>query len=401
MLAWAASSCRQTGPETDQAAARNEAADCNRPFIRSGKAEPYNPPQQEDTRQSWSSMGRPQKRVDRRRGISGRFLLLCPSSSLESNEPALKERDLVTETRRIGATFRSRRQFPPIGITSRPVRSGASQEGYAMLIAVFLLALLTLSLSIAVPNIARQIQREREVESMHRGKQYTRAIQLYYRKFHKYPASVDALEGTDGIRFLRKRYVDPITGKSDWRPILYGQNKLPTVIGFFGQTLAGPISPTGSGDSGLMSAGASGTDQSAAASAGGNSATIGTLSGSNPPADQSFVGAMIGVTIPSEKRSILIYKGQQQYDKWELVYDPASERFSLAVGGSTGAGASPATGVIPAPAGPNGSVPGGPWGPNGNLPSSPQPPSGGTPIAPWGPNGNLPSPPGSNNQLGP
>ena len=60
---------------------------------------------------------------------------------------------------------------------------------------------------------------------MHRGKQYRRAIQLYYRKFHAYPPNVDALVKTNEIRFLRKKYIDPMTGKDDWKPILYGQNK--------------------------------------------------------------------------------------------------------------------------------------------------------------------------------
>ena len=79
--------------------------------------------------------------------------------------------------------------------------------------------------------------------------QYRRAIQLYYRKFHAYPPNVDALVKTNNIRFLRKKYIDPITGKDDWKPIMFGQNKAPTAMGFFGQPLAGTtiagIGPSG------------------------------------------------------------------------------------------------------------------------------------------------------------
>lgn len=140
---------------------------------------------------------------------------------------------------------------------SAPIRERKpSEDGYMLLVAIFLLALLVLSLSAAAPRIAKSIQRDREVETMHRGKQYARAIQLYYRKFHAYPPSVDALVNTDNIRFLRKKYIDPMTGKADWKPIMFGQNKTPLAMGFFGQPLGGlagqPIAGTGPSGTGGM-----------------------------------------------------------------------------------------------------------------------------------------------------
>ena len=89
-----------------------------------------------------------------------------------------------------------------------------SEEGYVLLIAIFFLALLVLSLAVAAPQVAKSIQRDRDLETYHRGMQYRRAIQLYYRKFHAYPPNVDALVKTNNIRFLRKKYIDPITGQS-------------------------------------------------------------------------------------------------------------------------------------------------------------------------------------------
>ena len=118
----------------------------------------------------------------------------------------------------------------------------ASEQGYVMLLAIFLMALLVITLAIAAPKIARSIQRDRDLETWHRGMQYRRAMQLYYRKFHAYPPNVEALVNTNEIRFLRKRYKDPITGQDDWKPVLFGQNKTPTAMGFFGQPLAGNAS---------------------------------------------------------------------------------------------------------------------------------------------------------------
>ncbi len=90
--------------------------------------------------------------------------------------------------------------------------------------AIFVMALLVLTLSIAVPQVTKELRRDREVETMERGKQYARAIRLYYRKFGSYPPSTDALVKTNNIRFLRKKYADPLTGKDDWKTIAFGQN---------------------------------------------------------------------------------------------------------------------------------------------------------------------------------
>src|SRR5664279_3808562 len=124
-------------------------------------------------------------------------------------------------------TFPTRRKHKP------------SEEGFMLLAVICLLALMMIALSVAIPRIAADIQRDREIETMHRGKQYTRAIQLYYRKFRRYPPNVDALVKTNEIRFLRKKYLDPTTGKEEWKPIMLGQNKAPTAMGFFGQPIAG------------------------------------------------------------------------------------------------------------------------------------------------------------------
>jgi type II secretory pathway pseudopilin PulG len=262
----------------------------------------------------------------------------------------------------------------------------ASEQGYILLIAIFLTALLVISLAVAAPNIARSIQRDRDLETFHRGMQYRRAIQLYYRKFHAYPPNVEALLNTNEIHFLRKKYKDPMTGQDDWKPIMFGQNKTPTAMGFFGQPLAGNastlagIGPGGTGGSpgatntnggisgsGFGSGSSSGSifgpsgDSSGPSSSTGGSGSTDTSGGSttsstgttggNSSGDTSSTGSstaptfggagIIGFEPSSSKQSILVYKKKNHYNEWEFTYDPLSDAKAIG-GGSTGLGGQPA-----------------------------------------------------------
>jgi type II secretory pathway pseudopilin PulG len=258
-----------------------------------------------------------------------------------------------------------------------------------ILFAIFLLALLVIALAIAAPQVAKSIQRDKDLETYNRGLQYRRAIKLYYKKFNAYPPSVDALVQTNNIRFLRKKYIDPITGKDDWKPILFGQNKVPTALGFFGQPLAGgattvagigpgggngggggggilpggisdilgggpgastsssTTSPTDNSGSSSGNAGSPGTDTSGNSSTGGPGSAAGSGTGSDQSGQsgqtglngQTFGGAgIIGFKSPSEKQSILIYKKKDHYNEWEFTYDPISDVKAMTGGGAPGIG---------------------------------------------------------------
>lgn len=103
------------------------------------------------------------------------------------------------------------------------IRRARKQEGgYALLVVLFLGALIAISLALSLPRAAFEAQRAREDDLIYRGSQYSRAVQLYFRKFRRYPASMDDLEKTNNIRFLRRKYIDPITQKDEWRIIHIG-----------------------------------------------------------------------------------------------------------------------------------------------------------------------------------
>ena len=295
-----------------------------------------------------------------------------------------------------------------IKIRRRPRRHcDGAEDGYVLVAVIFMMALLVLSLSVAVPRVKEDIQRDHELEAIHRGKQYVRAIQLYYRKFHRYPPDANALENSDGIRFLRKRYTDPITGKDDWQPIPFGQNKVPIAMGLFGVPLPGSsgvgtgasgTANTGSGSSGFGSGSSFGNSSSNTGF--GNSSNTGfgssgNASSSNSPSGQGFGGlGIMGFTIPIQKQSILIYKSQDHYDAWEFCYSPSTDIGGGMVGGAAanGAGNSGNSGSSGGLGGNSSGSTNNGWSPNGNLPSPGAPGSGAPTSNPWSPNGNLPSP---------
>jgi hypothetical protein len=96
------------------------------------------------------------------------------------------------------------------------------QRGFALLLVFVMAAAIAITLYMELPRVAFEAQRNKEALLIERGEQYQRAIQLYFRKFKKYPAKIEDLEETNQIRFLRKRYIDPMTGKSEWRLIHMG-----------------------------------------------------------------------------------------------------------------------------------------------------------------------------------
>src|ERR1043165_7131585 len=88
----------------------------------------------------------------------------------------------------------------------------SGQEGYVLLILMLAVTMIMIALTVEAPRIAQQIKREREEELVHRGKDYATAIKRFVHKNGgRFPLSVDQLENTNHIRFLRKRYVDPMT----------------------------------------------------------------------------------------------------------------------------------------------------------------------------------------------
>ena len=268
-----------------------------------------------------------------------------------------------------------------------------------LIVAIFIILLVV---AVAAPRVAKSLPRDKEVEAIHRGNQYVRAVQLYYRKTGHYPGSIDQLEKTNNIRFLRQRYVDPMTGKPDWRLIHVGEAKT-TVKGFFGKPLAGLPGAGGIGGSTTpgQSVGSGGASSASPTSSFGSSSSFGGAGGSNPasptggssfggssafgsrtggtPADPSnpagatgsatgtatvgsgtpgstgigsqsastFTGGgapIVGISSMATGSSITVLNEQTTYATWEFLYDPRIEQLkaktSLLGGAAAGTPAS-------------------------------------------------------------
>ena len=246
------------------------------------------------------------------------------------------------------------------------------QGGYVLLAILFALTVLIVGLAVAAPRTVIALRRTKEDELLRRGQQYALGIRRFYKKFGRYPSNLDQLENTNNIRFIRRRYLDPLTGKDDWTPIQFGQARPAT--GFFGQkiTTTGGLSPSGPGigpssigtglggqnspsapGTGIAGSPSNPTATGAAAPGTGPSPSGPAGSASNPFSNDQLSGrtfgggAIVGVSVPSQKESIKEYQQKNHYNEWQFVYDPTMD---ATLRGGAGAGA--ATGI------PGASIPG-------------------------------------------
>jgi hypothetical protein len=109
-------------------------------------------------------------------------------------------------------------------LQSRDQREPVSkpESGFALLFIYAMAATVAIMLFMELPRVAFESQRDREQLLIDRGEQYARAVNLFVRKFNRYPADFDALQNTQNLRFLRHKYIDPMTGKNEWRIIHVG-----------------------------------------------------------------------------------------------------------------------------------------------------------------------------------
>src|SRR5579864_8462317 len=121
------------------------------------------------------------------------------------------------------------------------------EKGYILIVLLLFVALLSIGFLAAVRKMDFQVKRDREEEMIHRGVQYSRAVRRYFKKFGRYPTHIEDLESSNNIRFMRKRYKDPMnrdpkTGKERDFKILHLQD---VQMSFNGAPPAGTVAEIG------------------------------------------------------------------------------------------------------------------------------------------------------------
>ena len=272
------------------------------------------------------------------------------------------------------------------------------EAGYTLLMVVFLVASLSIAAMAVAPNLLTEGRREKEAEMIWRGEQYQRAILLYYQKFGRYPTKIEDLtKQTNGLRFLRQAYPDPMNKEDgSWRFIYMGPNGQligslrPTNLlqsALSSQGISGLSLLTGGGTQSLALPGAASTLQQTQTSGmpgigqqtpgmpgiGQQSLTTGTTT-PNPleSQPQPLTGPVIGGNIAGvgskiKKSSLKVYMGGDTYQTWEFIANTTGQQT-----------------VLPgqAPANPNANPSA---APNGTAPTNGTPPTNGPdPNAPGG-----------------
>jgi hypothetical protein len=201
-------------------------------------------------------------------------------------------------------------------------RDGLDDAGYLMVVLLIGIAVTAVWMGSMLPSWRQQAVREKEADLIFRGEQYARAIALFYRKNQRLPPNIDTLVSQ---RYLRKKYLDPITDKEF----------LPLGSLTPGQT----ASPQGPGRGAAPGGGFSGIS---------------------------------GVRSTSNDASIVVYQNQQSYSQFPFDYQLALQKMGVVQGrGDVGRpGLGPGRGRGPgdelSPISPAVGRPGGP--PRGDIP---------------------------------
>ena len=249
-----------------------------------------------------------------------------------------------------------------------PAPTRRPEEGYVLITLMLFVALLAVASMAWIQKVDFQIKRDREEELIHRGVQYSRAIKHFVKKFGRYPSRIEELENTNNLRFLRKRYKDPITGKdfkllhmndvqmsfspgaasgmppgpADANDTVQGGAPGALNVNANSPTSAGPGSIGGNQQSAQQPANSSNSnaDQSGQNSelsdAQGGSSNQPSPSGSNQPNQNGFgngptFGGMpiVGVASTSKEKTIRVFNKKEHYNQWQFIYDPSTDRGGL------------------------------------------------------------------------
>jgi type II secretory pathway pseudopilin PulG len=106
------------------------------------------------------------------------------------------------------------------GCPGRGRRAKSRSRGAALLLTIFLVAVIGVMLTVAGRVWRTEMQREKEAQLLYVGGEIARAITRYHAAAKQYPENLDQLlldsRQQNTVRYLRRIYRDPLTGSKQW-----------------------------------------------------------------------------------------------------------------------------------------------------------------------------------------
>ena len=123
------------------------------------------------------------------------------------------------------------------------MRRGA--RGFSLLAIMFVVAAIGIGAGAAMESWRTSMQREREAELIHVGREFREAIRGYFESGRQYPESLESLVKDPRSqlvrRYLRRIYPDPVTGKSEWGLVVLNEK----IVGVASLSEAAPLKVDG------------------------------------------------------------------------------------------------------------------------------------------------------------
>lgn len=177
-----------------------------------------------------------------------------------------------------------------------PRRRPDPQAGYNLVFLIALFTLMSVMLTAALPQISKQIQREKEAELIFRGLQYAEAIRVFQQRFGRYPNTLQELVELEP-RSIRQLWKDPMVENGLWANVL-----------------ASPAANQG-GEEGDED------DDTSGRELGGGSAPSPSFSTSRTSTGQLTAGPITGVVSRKKGTSMRTFLGKDRYEEWRFTAD--------------------------------------------------------------------------------
>lgn len=128
-------------------------------------------------------------------------------------------------------------------------RARRSSSGYILIAVVAALTIALVVASAAIPDLVRDLQREREEELLFRGQQIVDGLERFYRATNRYPTSLEELaegimmRGGRRLRFVRPSVLtDPLTNEP-WAVLRPGDSAVRRFVQAYLKSVGQPANP--------------------------------------------------------------------------------------------------------------------------------------------------------------